>query len=116
MDSAPHDHLDVDSAQRGKLTPNSFLTLESAAPSPISSRFQRNGSNSSEQSLCFASAEELLKHVTRNWRQDFVTQDLRTEQTIEMFIKRPFFMLVSIDGPISNRFRRANTFVRFLLI
>ncbi|KAN0133183.1 Cytidine deaminase-like protein [Lactarius tabidus] len=27
---------------------------------------------------------------------------------IQMFIKRPFFMLVSVDGPISDRFHRAN--------
>jgi len=33
---------------------------------------------------------------------------LRTEQMIQMFIKRPFFMLVSVDGPISDRFHRAN--------
>jgi dCMP deaminase len=104
--------LNVDSAHRGgKLPSNSFLSLESAASSPICPRFQRNG----EPPLCFTSAEELLKHVTRNWRQDFVTQDLRTEQTIDMFTKRPFFMLVSIDGPISDRFRRANTLVRLCL-
>ena len=114
MDSASHDFLDVDPAQRAKAPSNSLLTLDSAAPSPISPRFLRNG-NISEQSLCFPSAEALLKYITRNWRQDFVTQDLRTEQTIEMFTKRPFFMLVSIDGPISDRFRRANTFVRFCL-
>jgi dCMP deaminase len=32
-----------------------------------------------------------------------------------MFIKRPFFMLLSIDGPISDRFRRANKFVLYIL-
>ena len=66
--------------------------------------------------LCFASAAELLEHVTRNWRQDYVTQDLRTEQAIQMFIKRPFFMLLSIDGPISDRIRRANRFVLLYLL
>jgi len=94
--------------EKGKLSTNSFLSLESStSPSPISPQFQRRVLD--DQSLCFASADELLWHVTRNWCQNFVTQDLRTEQMIQMFIKRPFFMLVSIDGPILDRFRRANT-------
>ncbi|KAH8997375.1 hypothetical protein EDB92DRAFT_1415778 [Lactarius akahatsu] len=62
-----------------------------------------------EQPLWFASPTELLEHVTLNWRSNFVTRDLRTERMIQMFTKRPFFMLVSVDGPISDRFRRANT-------
>ena len=110
MDAASRDLLNGDTAERGKVTSNSFLTLDSTAPSPISPRPLR-GSSLSERSLCFPSAEELLDHVTRNWRKNFVTQDLRTEQMIEMFTKRPFFMLISIDGPISDRFRRANKFV-----
>src|SRR5712675_2914556 len=97
--------------EKDKLNTNSFLSLESTAPSPISPLFQRRVSESVDRSLCFVSAEELLGYVTRNWRHNFVTQDLRTEQAIQMFIKRPFFMLVSIDGPILDRFRRANTFV-----
>ncbi|KAH9982804.1 cytidine deaminase-like protein [Lactifluus volemus] len=60
--------------------------------------------------LCFSSAASLLEHVTRNWRHNFVTLDLRTEWMIKMFARRPFFMLVSVDGPISDRFRRV-TFV-----
>ena len=100
----------ADSPLRAKQSTNSFLSLESALPSPISHPYQGRGT---EQLLCFASAAELLEHVTRNWRQDYVTQDLRTEQAIQMFIKRPFFMLLSIDGPISDRIRRANKFVLY---
>jgi dCMP deaminase len=104
--------LDVDSTERGKLSSKSFLSLDSAVSSPISHGFRGSGA---EQMLCFASAAELLEHVTRNWRRDFVTQDLRTEQAIQTFTKRPFFMLISIDGPISDRFRRANKFVLYPL-
>ena len=115
MNLTPHSFLDVDSTRRTKPSTNSFLSLDSPASvvsSPISHGFHRNGN---EQSLSFASAAELLEHVTRNWRNDFVTQDLRTEQAIQMFAKRPFFMLLSIDGPISDRFRRANKFVLCIL-
>lgn len=93
------------------LTPNSFLSLDSAAPSPVSPQEPQGGAL--DNSSYFPSAAELLEHVTRNWRQNFVTQDLRTEQIIEMFIKRPFFMLISIDGPLSDRLLRANKFVLY---
>ncbi|KAJ3865262.1 cytidine deaminase-like protein [Lentinula novae-zelandiae] len=51
---------------------------------------------------------EVLDYVTRNWRSNFVTTDLRTREVIEMFIKRPFFMLLSLDGPLLERYRRSN--------
>ena len=110
-DSDSRDLLAVSTAARNnRLSSNSFLSLDSAAPSPISTGFQRQA-QAPGQPLWFASATELLDHVTLNWRSNFVTRDLRTERMIQMFIKRPFFMLVSVDGPISDRFRRANKFV-----
>ena len=109
--SNSRDILSVSTATRNnRHSTNSFLSLESAAPSPVSTGgFQREAAP--EQPLWFASATELLEHVTLNWRSNFVTRDLRTERMIQMFIKRPFFMLVSVDGPISDRFHRANKFV-----
>ncbi|KAI0257220.1 cytidine deaminase-like protein [Lactifluus subvellereus] len=96
--------LTADSAHPDKSKLSFLSFLDSAVPSPISPKFQRC---IPEQALCFTSAAELLEHVTRNWRYNFVTQDLRTEWMIQMFIKRPFFMVVGVDGPLSDRFRRA---------
>ena len=109
-DSDSRDLLAASAAARNnRHSTNSFLSLDSAIPSPISTGFQRQAAP--DQPLLFASAAELLVHVTRNWRSNFVTRDLRTERMIQMFIKRPFFMLVGVDSPISDRFRRANKFV-----
>ncbi|KAI0278158.1 cytidine deaminase-like protein [Russula aff. rugulosa BPL654] len=91
----------------GKSTVETYLTERGFIPVKVISRTPEH-EGGLKRVLSFASAAELLQHVTRNWNQDFVTQDLRTEQAIRMFIKRPFFMLLSIDGPISDRFRRAN--------
>ena len=107
--SDSRDLLAVSATRNHRPSTNSFLSLDSAAPSPISTGFQRQAAP--DQPLWFASAAELLEHVTLNWRSNFVTRDLRTERMIQMFIKRPFFMLVSVDGPISDRFHRANKFV-----
>ncbi|KAJ7225355.1 cytidine deaminase-like protein [Mycena pura] len=58
---------------------------------------------------CFSSPSSLLDYVTRNWRVDFVTVDLCTRNIIEMFVKRPFFLLLSIDAPLFDRFHRLNS-------
>ena len=48
----------------------------------------------------------MLDHITRNWLKHHVTMDLRTYDDIEPFIKRPFFLLVFVDGPLSVRYQR----------
>ncbi|KAG6337078.1 hypothetical protein ID866_2031 [Astraeus odoratus] len=57
-------------------------------------------------SLVFTSAAELLDYVTRHWRSNFVTMDLTSLELIGLFAKRPFFMLVNVDAPLLQRYRR----------
>ncbi|PTB68631.1 hypothetical protein BBK36DRAFT_1166532 [Trichoderma citrinoviride] len=64
-----------------------------------------NGSTSSSSHV-FATAEELLDFVTRRWRSRFVTTDIPTEKVLDVFIRRPFFLLISIDAPLTVRWRR----------
>lgn len=54
----------------------------------------------------FTTAEELLDFVTRRWRSRFVTTDIPTEQVLDVFIRRPLFLLISIDAPLTLRWRR----------
>ncbi|KAG1795742.1 dCMP deaminase [Suillus plorans] len=48
----------------------------------------------------------LLDHVTQHWRSNFVTTDLDSDRLVNYFIRRPFFMLISIDAPILQRYHR----------
>ncbi|KAK0208768.1 cytidine deaminase-like protein [Desarmillaria ectypa] len=59
--------------------------------------------------LTFDTPSAMLDYVTRNWRTRFVTVDLCTREHIERFIKRPFFMLLSVDAPILDRYRRSRS-------
>lgn len=61
--------------------------------------------------LTFASPEELLNHVTRNWRKNFVTVDLTSDPLVTLFAKRPFFLLVNVDAPLLQRYRRSQGYV-----
>ncbi|KAK2025262.1 hypothetical protein LX32DRAFT_655578 [Colletotrichum zoysiae] len=56
--------------------------------------------------LAFASAEALLDHVTTRWQSRFVTTDVHNEAVLDVLSRRPFFMLVSVDAPLTVRHAR----------
>lgn len=61
--------------------------------------------------MTFASPEKLLTHVTQHWRRDFVTVDLTSSSLVNLFVKRPFFLLVNVDAPLLQRYRRLQGYV-----
>ncbi|KAL7926173.1 cytidine deaminase-like protein [Trichoderma austrokoningii] len=73
-------------------------------PSSVEGAISKN--NETSPSHVFTTAEELLDFVTRQWRSRFVTTDIPTEQVLDVFIRRPFFLLISIDAPLTLRWRR----------
>ncbi|KAG7452309.1 uncharacterized protein BT62DRAFT_977861 [Guyanagaster necrorhizus] len=83
----------------------SFLSLD---PTPIHSPGSFHFKSSLNMTLTFDTPSAMLDYVTRNWRTRFVTVDLCTREQVERFIKRPFFMLLCIDAPIFDRYRRSN--------
>jgi dCMP deaminase len=81
----------------------SFLSMDGDL-TPINSPAP---SQNEDKANVFFSTGELLKFVTLNWREHFVTSDLNTKETIEPFVRRPFFMLVNVVSPILQRYRRS---------
>ncbi|TQV94986.1 deoxycytidylate deaminase [Cordyceps javanica] len=61
------------------------------------------------ESHTFDTAEALLEFVTLSWRSRFVTTDIPTEKVLDVFLRRPFFMLISTDAPLLVRWRRHTT-------
>lgn len=74
----------------------------------------KNGSKSpSETTLTlraethtFTTPEDLLDFVTMRWRSRFVITDIPTEAVLDVFVRRPFFLLLSVDAPLTVRWRR----------
>lgn len=62
--------------------------------------------NARREPLVFDTVEELRAYVIPRWRERFVTTHLWDEDTFERFLILPFFFLVSVDAPISIRWRR----------
>ncbi|KFH43872.1 Deoxycytidylate deaminase-like protein [Hapsidospora chrysogenum ATCC 11550] len=58
------------------------------------------------QAHTFATPEDLLEFVTKRWRSRFVTVDIPTEAVLDVFLRRPFFLLISVDAPLTVRWRR----------
>lgn len=54
----------------------------------------------------FSSINELLEYATKYWQENFVTTSIYDESITEALSRRPFFILVHIDAPISVRWTR----------
>ena len=84
----------------------SFLSM-TPLPSPVPTAFKIKVP---QQTLCFSTPGELLKYVTDNWQNNYVTVDLHTRELIEHFIRRPFFILLRCDAPLMERFKRSKRY------
>lgn len=55
----------------------------------------------------FGKIEEMVDFVTKRWQQRWVTTDIQNEIVLETLLRRPFFLLVSVDAPLSLRWQRS---------
>ncbi|KAK7058406.1 Deoxycytidine monophosphate (dCMP) deaminase [Paramarasmius palmivorus] len=88
----------------------SFLSMDTTplpSPTPYSVR-PSSSSPENTSSLSFSSPEDAFEHITIHWRTNFVTTDLATRDLAETFLRRPFFMLLSVDAPLFSRFQRCD--------
>lgn len=58
------------------------------------------------EGLTFDTPEALLDFVTQRWRSRYVTTDIHTEAVLDILSRRPFFLLISVDAPLTVRWRR----------
>lgn len=54
--------------------------------------------------LVFETVDAVLEFVTRRWRERWVTTDIRDISVLDRFLQRPFFLLVTVDAPVSLKF------------
>lgn len=47
-----------------------------------------------------------MHFVTLRWRERWVTTDMWDEAVADTLLRRPFFLLVSVDAPVSIRWER----------
>ena len=54
----------------------------------------------------FKDVESLLEFITKNWKHRWVTADIWDENILEKLLRRPSFILVSIDASVTLRWKR----------
>ncbi|KAI9808734.1 MAG: hypothetical protein M1825_003886 [Sarcosagium campestre] len=59
-----------------------------------------------EKRPSFPNVESLLDFVTKKWQERWLTTDIWDETVLDSLQRRPFFLLVSVDAPVSLRWRR----------
>ena len=64
-----------------------------------------NGAKGSNQ-RSFGDVDLLIEFVTKAWKQRWVFTDIWNEEILEHLLRRPFFILVSVDAPVSLRWKR----------
>lgn len=63
-------------------------------------------SNVSPRPQTFATPEDLLDFATKHWQENFVTTSIHNEKCVDVLSRRPIFVLVHVDSPISLRWQR----------
>ncbi|KAL2844301.1 cytidine deaminase-like protein [Aspergillus pseudoustus] len=66
----------------------------------------QNDTISTDLRLEFETAESLLDFATKRWQEHWVTTHIWDVTTLDRFLQRPFFLLVSVDAPVSLRWKR----------
>lgn len=56
--------------------------------------------------LQFETTGSLLEFATKRWQEHWVTTHIWDTSTLDRFMQRPFFLLVSVDAPVSLRWKR----------
>lgn len=102
--SSSNKNIQSDEAFTGALSASALTTSNGTKSSSEISLTLR--SQSEPHTFEFESPDALLDFVTKRWRSRFVTTDIPTELVLDVFVRRPFFLLLSTDAPLTIRWRR----------
>ena len=88
------------------------LYLERTSPTPSVEKSATNVSlptapkDSEANPLVFHDADDLLDFATTRWQERWVTSDVWDEFVLDVYLRRPWFVLISVDAPVSVRWER----------
>ena len=95
---------------------DSFLTMNSPNPADSPNDAVCGGNSASQigvlvRAVWSAGVKEMLDHVTRDWRNHYVTADALSYDELQTFAVRPFVLIVRLDAPVLERFRRVTRYI-----
>ncbi|KAI1081200.1 cytidine deaminase-like protein [Whalleya microplaca] len=81
-------------------------TSASAVPESHTQSLSVHLKPAAASSHVFPTATALLNFVTKHWQWRWVTTDIHDEDVLNTLSRRPFFILISVDSPVTMRWRR----------
>ncbi|KAL8923803.1 MAG: hypothetical protein Q9172_002984 [Xanthocarpia lactea] len=87
------------------LAPTESTTLSSSSAATTHHTTPSDPAKAPEPEV-FSKVDELVDYITKRWQQRWVTTDIWNETVLEKLLRRPSFFLVSVDAPLSLRWRR----------
>ena len=67
---------------------------------------RESGEDQTSEQYTFFSVDSLLDFVTKKWRARWVLGKITDGRVYESLSRRPFFLLASVDAPVSLRWNR----------
>ncbi|ERF70526.1 hypothetical protein EPUS_08588 [Endocarpon pusillum Z07020] len=86
--------------------PNTPSNLHVSDPDDVRRLLPSISDQRGTRGLTFPDVDSLLDFVTRRWREHWVLTDIHSESTLDLLLRRPFFLLISVDAPTSLRYTR----------
>ncbi|KAL8740340.1 MAG: hypothetical protein Q9190_006942 [Brigantiaea leucoxantha] len=83
-----------------------YLVRQTPLLEPASQVKLSTSSSACERIHTFLATEDLLDFITKQWQHRWVTTDIWDEHILETLRRRPSFLLVSVDAPVSLRWKR----------
>lgn len=65
-----------------------------------------NKKSPSGEIVLYENSDDLLNSVTSQWMDNFVTSDVQHIDDIDLYIKRPFFLLITVDSNLLIKYKR----------
>jgi dCMP deaminase len=62
--------------------------------------------NETDAQYTFPTVDAMLDFVTLRWQERWVTTDILDDHVVDVLLRRPFFLLVSVDAPVTVRWQR----------
>ena len=87
------------------LAPSASRTISTSSSSSDNGE-SHPGIDDGPNSCKFTNVQDLIDFATKRWQQRWVTTDVWDEEILEKLQRRPFFLLVSVDAPLSLRWQR----------
>ncbi|KAL4801394.1 cytidine deaminase-like protein [Aspergillus unguis] len=82
------------------------IEVKPSVPTKTNDPKLQESASTDASSLEFDSFGSLLDFATKRWQECWVTTNIGQASTLDRFLQRPFCLLVSVDAPVSLRWKR----------